>query len=225
MATRPSDPARDSALAKPAKRTRLRAEERRELILAAARRVFLDAGYAGARTRQIAEEAGITEALLYRFFPSKEEIFRAAVHEPLEKFVAELLATTAEIESRKGDRAESLRLVNEMLLRFMADSAPFLAVVLLSEQQQGRRFYQGEFHPLLSQPIYEVIGRITGWRQRGTDGSMIFAAMFGSHMGLALDGLLRGAPIDAPKVAEQLTRLFSEGMPEEIQSTPVRFKA
>ncbi|MGH9035218.1 MAG: TetR/AcrR family transcriptional regulator, partial [Acidimicrobiia bacterium] len=190
-------------------RKRLRAEERRELILAAARRVFLESGFAGARTRQIAEEAGITEALLYKFFPSKMEIFRAAVHEPLEQFVGELLATAEGIDTRGDDRQEQLRQVNEMLLRFMADSAPFLAVVLLSELNEGRRFYQEEFHPALSRPVYEVISKITGWRQRGTDGSLIFAAMFGAHMGMAIDGLLRGAPLDPPAVADQLTRLFS----------------
>lgn len=204
-------------------RKRLRAEERRELILAAARRVFLESGFAGARTRQIAEEAGITEALLYKFFPSKTEIFRAAVHEPLERFVGELLATAEGIDTRGDDRQEQLRQVNEMLLRFMADSAPFLAVVLLSELNEGRRFYQEEFHPALSRPVYEVISKITGWRQRGTDGSLIFAAMFGAHMGMAIDALLRSAPLDPSSVAGQLTRLFSDGMSEEVQSAPVSF--
>ena len=84
-----------------------------------------------------------------------------------------------------------------MLLRFMADSAPLLAVVLLSDLTEARRFYQGDLHPALSQPIYEVVSRITGWRQR--DGSMIFAAMFGVHIGLAFDALLRGQKLDAPK--------------------------
>ena len=65
-------------------RTRLKGEERRQLILEAARRVFLETGFAGARTRRIAEEAGITEALLYRFFPSKLAIYEAAVLQPLE---------------------------------------------------------------------------------------------------------------------------------------------
>jgi TetR/AcrR family transcriptional regulator len=204
------------------KRTRLRAEERREKILEAARRVFLESGFAGARTRRIAEEAGITEALLYRFFPSKSDIFRAAVHEPLEKFVEELLATTADIDPDEGDRRDRLRQVNEMLLQFMADSAPFLAVVLLSELTEARRFYQADLHPTLSRPIYEVVSRITGWRQR--DGSLIFAAMFGTHLGLALDALLLDRDVDAPHVADQLTRLFSDGMPEEVQAAPVSFR-
>jgi len=204
------------------KRTRLRGEERREKILDAARRVFLESGFAGARTRRIAEEAGITEALLYRYFPSKWEIFRAAVHEPLERFVDELLATTRDIDPGEGDRRERLRQVNEMLLQFMADSAPFLAVVLLSELSEARRFYQAELHPTLSRPIYEVVSKITGWRQR--DGTLIFAAMFGVHIGLALDALLQGRDIDAARIAAQLTRLFSDGMPEAVQAAPVSFR-
>lgn len=204
------------------KRTRLRAEERREKILEAARVVFLESGFAGARTRRIAEEAGITEALLYKFFPSKSEIFRAAVHEPLERFVEQLLATTQDIDPAEGDRRDRLRQVNEMLLQFMADSAPFLAVVLLSELTEARRFYQTDLYPTLSRPIYEVVSRITGWRQR--DGSLIFAAMFGTHLGLAIDAMLRDRDVDAPRVADQLTRLFSDGMPEEVQAAPVTFR-
>ena len=103
----------------------------------------------------------------------------------------------------------------------MADSGPFLAVVLLSEQNEARRFYQSDLHPTLSGPIYEVISRITGWRQR--DGSLIFAAMFGTHLGLAIDSLLRGQEVDAGRMADQLTRLFSEGMPEDVQAATVSF--
>jgi AcrR family transcriptional regulator len=211
MATPPAAP----------KRTRLTADQRRERILEAAGKVFTESGFAGARTRRIAEEAGVTEALLYKFFPSKSEIFRAAVHEPLVRFVEELLATTQDIDARNEDREATLRQVNEMLLRFMADSAPLLAVVLLSDLTEARRFYQGELHPVLSQPVYEVVSRITGWRQR--DGSMIFAAMFGVHIGLAFDALLRERALDAAKVADQLTTLFSHGVPEEVQAAPVSF--
>lgn len=207
------------------KRTRLKGEERRRLILEAARRVFLESGFAGARTRRIAEEAGITEALLYRFFPSKLAIYEAAVLQPLEEFVAEMLAATGEIEARRNDREGGLRRINEMLFHFMRESAPFLAVVLLSEQNEGRRFYQNDFHPVLSKPINDVVSRITGWRSPKGDSSLIFAAMLGVHMGLAIDGLLRNAPPDEARVAGELTRLFSDGMPEEAQQTLVSFPA
>ncbi|HTC80085.1 MAG TPA: TetR/AcrR family transcriptional regulator [Acidimicrobiia bacterium] len=207
------------------KRTRLKGEERRALILEAARRVFLESGFAGARTRRIAEEAGITEALLYRFFPSKLAIYEAAVIQPLEEFVAAMLAATGEIEASRDDREGGLRRINEMLFHFMRESAPFLAVVLLSELNEGRRFYRNDFHPVLSKPINDVVSRITGWRSPKGDSSLIFAAMVGVHMGLAIDGLLRDTPPDEAQVAGQLTALFSDGMPDEAQQTPVAFPA
>ena len=205
------------------KRTRLNGAERRQLILEAARRVFLESGFSGARTRRIAEEAGITEALLYRFFPSKLAIYEAAVLQPLEAFVADMLAATGEIEARSENREDGLRRINEMLYRFMRESAPFLAVVLLSEVNEGRRFYQNDFHPVLSKPINDVVSRITGWRSPKGDSTLIFAAMLGVHMGLAIDGLLRGTSPDEAEVAGQLTALFSDGMPEEAQQALVSF--
>jgi AcrR family transcriptional regulator len=64
----------------PSARTRLRAEERREAILAAARRVFGAAGYHEATTRDIAAAAGVSEALLYQHFPGKRQLFEELIH-------------------------------------------------------------------------------------------------------------------------------------------------
>lgn len=46
-----------------------------EKILISAARVFTEKGYAGTRTRDIAEEAGINLALLNYYFRSKEKLF------------------------------------------------------------------------------------------------------------------------------------------------------
>jgi AcrR family transcriptional regulator len=207
------------------KRTRLKGEQRRELILEAARRQFLKRGFAGTRTRSIAEEADVNEALLYRFFPTKLAIYEAAVLQPLERFVSELLSTTQEIEARSGNRQEGLRQINEMLYHFMNEAAPFLAVVLLSGHSEGRRFYENDFHPVLSKPLNDVISRITGWRSPKGDSSLIFTAMVGVHMGLAFEGLLQPTKFSEHEVAEQLTQLFSHGMPEEAWRPPSRFPA
>lgn len=57
------------------KPTRLSAEQRRESIITAALPLFAYHGFNGTTTKQIAEKAGISEALLYRHFPSKEHLF------------------------------------------------------------------------------------------------------------------------------------------------------
>jgi AcrR family transcriptional regulator len=50
-------------------------ERNRELVLAAARRVFIDKGYAGATLEAIAEEAGFSRGVMYSQFESKADLF------------------------------------------------------------------------------------------------------------------------------------------------------
>ncbi|WP_010661924.1 TetR/AcrR family transcriptional regulator [Marinilabilia salmonicolor] len=50
-------------------------EDTEELILKAARQVFVRKGYEGARMQEIADEAGINKALLHYYFRSKEKLF------------------------------------------------------------------------------------------------------------------------------------------------------
>ena len=59
--------------------TRLPAAERRQAIVQAAQRVFASRSYAGATTAEIAREAGVSEPILYRHFPSKRELYFACL--------------------------------------------------------------------------------------------------------------------------------------------------
>lgn len=60
-------------------RTLSTAEERREEILQAAERVFAARGLHGTPTMEIAKSAGISQAYLFRLFPTKAELFMALV--------------------------------------------------------------------------------------------------------------------------------------------------
>ncbi len=60
------------------KSRRMTAEKRREAILAAVAPLFAGAGLNGVTTRQLAEAAGVSEALLFRHFPDKHELYAAA---------------------------------------------------------------------------------------------------------------------------------------------------
>lgn len=59
------------------RRTLSTAEERREAILAAAERVFAARGLHGTPTLEIAKAAGISQAYLFRLYPTKAVLFEA----------------------------------------------------------------------------------------------------------------------------------------------------
>jgi AcrR family transcriptional regulator len=54
---------------------RLPAEKRKRVILRAAIDVFSESNYRVAKTSDIAERAGVTEPMIYKFFDSKKELF------------------------------------------------------------------------------------------------------------------------------------------------------
>jgi len=56
---------------------RLTAEARRQAIVEAVRDVFAEKGFDGTTTRELAKAAGVSEALLYKHFPSKESLYAA----------------------------------------------------------------------------------------------------------------------------------------------------
>jgi AcrR family transcriptional regulator len=56
---------------------RLSAQERRAAIIQAVRRVFAEKGFHGTTTRALAEAAGVSEALLFKHFPTKEALYSA----------------------------------------------------------------------------------------------------------------------------------------------------
>jgi AcrR family transcriptional regulator len=70
------------------KRRRLPAEERRKQILKNAVRVFARSNYRAARVAEIAAEAEISEALLYKFFDSKQAIFLEILQHMSDRIVA-----------------------------------------------------------------------------------------------------------------------------------------
>ncbi|HXP06447.1 MAG TPA: helix-turn-helix domain-containing protein [Stellaceae bacterium] len=55
---------------------RLDSDERRKAIVEAAVPLFARDGFAGTTTRELAAAAGVSEALLFRHFPSKQSLYR-----------------------------------------------------------------------------------------------------------------------------------------------------
>jgi AcrR family transcriptional regulator len=106
-----------------AKRTLSTAEERREAVLEAAERVFAERGFLGTPTMPIAKAAGISQAYLFRLFPTKEELVLAVVARANARIVQTFrkVAAAAKAEGREpiaamGDSYSALLADRELLL-------------------------------------------------------------------------------------------------------------
>jgi AcrR family transcriptional regulator len=189
------------------RRERLPQAERREQILLAAREVFLESGFTGARTKEIADRAGITEAFLFRRFASKEEMYQAAVEQPIAEAFDGLASDIEAIGNECGDdRPLFIRRVTELCLEFFAEWGSLDAVALFSELNMGRLFYQSVLAPKLKR-IRKVIADHAG--VPGVDKEILRRAMFGAPWAIAFDHDLTGRRLDAVNVAAGLTGVFA----------------
>jgi AcrR family transcriptional regulator len=80
---------------------RIPAAQRHQQILVVATDLFARQGFHGTTTRQIAEQARVNEAILFRHFPQKEDLYWAVIEEKCReksgrKWLAEQLAMPAD---------------------------------------------------------------------------------------------------------------------------------
>ncbi|MFB3916586.1 MAG: TetR/AcrR family transcriptional regulator [Terriglobales bacterium] len=61
--------------------SRVTGEHRRQQILTVATELFAGQGFNGTTTRHIAERAGVNEAIIFRHFPSKEDLYWAVIEQ------------------------------------------------------------------------------------------------------------------------------------------------
>jgi len=124
------------SISNPSRSQTERADLTRSRILDAAIRQFSENGLAGARTEQIAEEAGVNKALLYYYFKSKEDLYEAALHSVFESVRADNV-NVLEADSSAGER-----FVEIVLRNFdRSYSHPEMKSMM---QQEMVRLHQGE---------------------------------------------------------------------------------
>jgi AcrR family transcriptional regulator len=191
------------------KRKRLTAEARRDSILAAGRAVFLEQGLNGARTRTIAEQAGITEAVLYRHFESKEEIFEAAVLQPLRAQLDDLLERSRALLAGGDERPRLTMRLESLWLEQLQEIVPLLGPALFDDEVLGRQCYRDIVLPFLQR--FQTAAVAAGLLPPG-QASVLVRAMFGTNLLLVLDRLQLGQGVDIPSLAGQLSDLYSLGL-------------
>ena len=148
---------------------RMAGEERRSQILAVAVSLFSDRGFRGTTTKEIAQAAGVSEAMVFRHFANKEELYAAILDYKVcsgEKFDPNQLA--ADAIGRKDDRAVFESLALEALNHYEKD--PEFQRLLLHSALEKHQLAQIFFNEFV-RPVYEFLGRYIRERQR--DGAFV----------------------------------------------------
>jgi AcrR family transcriptional regulator len=95
----------------------LQVERNRQLVLKAARRVFLAKGYAGSSLEAIAEEAGFSKGVVYSQFDSKADLFLAL----LERRISERAQQNERVASGSTGAASVTALIHLAMRNFLEE--------------------------------------------------------------------------------------------------------
>jgi TetR/AcrR family transcriptional regulator len=157
----------------PARRTRETpspsAEER---ILDAAHRVFLRRGSAGARTQEIADEAGVNKALLHYYFRTKERLAAAVFRRAASRLLPPVIATLGSDDDLETKVARVVEIELDVLL-----AHPYLPGYIIAElthqPERARQFVAALTGMSIDDLAPRVLGTLTEQiRERVHDGRM-----------------------------------------------------
>jgi TetR/AcrR family transcriptional regulator len=196
---------------------RLHAGERRRQLLETALDFFSRKGFKGTTTKEIAAAAGVTEAIVFRHFPSKLTLYQAVLdncHESAE--MQEWLAKTRACMDRNDDAGLLRAIALKILESYRRDAR--LERVLLFAALEGHE--QGlAHHRQISIPLYETLCQYVARRQSegkllGYDSGMILVAIAGMATHFATVTQMFGFACDMPdsQVADIFTSIMMTGI-------------
>ena len=146
----------------------MHASDRRTQLLNTALDIFAKRGYNGATTKEIAAAAGVTEAVIFRHFPTKQALYQAVLES---EFVCpvfqEWLVKAKDCMARNDDEGLVRALAVAILESYRGDAR--LQRVLLFAALEGNELGLSHYRSF-SIPIYELLREYIVRRQR--DGAL-----------------------------------------------------
>jgi AcrR family transcriptional regulator len=182
-----------------------------DIILQAARRLFIRKGYTATSIREIAEEAGIGKATIYHHFPDKQAIILALMRGSAGRQDEILAAIRAEQDPRR--RIETAVTAS---IQFLLDMVELMQIVR-REVPGGREYVQAEYASYLK----EFRALLGGAVQQGTEqgifrsvnpaqaSSVLMTMIQGTYAMVHLGGERPGSP---EKAAAALLDIFFYGI-------------
>ena len=196
---------------------RLAARDRRLQIMEAAKELFAGQGLEGTTTRQIAERARVNEAIIFRHFPSKEDLYWEIIDRESE-LAGWQPALERRLRSGASNRDIFAGIAEDILVRRAQDSSlsRLLLFSALENQRRSQRFLQTHvvaYYELIARYIQERIaaGAFRAINPllaaRGFVGMVVYHSLVQE-----IYGAKRYQEFDLKEVSETLTDIWLGGM-------------
>jgi TetR/AcrR family transcriptional regulator len=148
---------------------RMAGDERRSQILRVAVDLFAHEGFRGTTTKKIAQAAGVSEAMVFRHFATKEELYAAILdHKACSGDAVDLELIVADAVKRRDDRGVFEGLAFNALEHHEHD--PNFQRLLLHAALEGHELAQMFFEKFVRR-VYEFLGAYI--RERQLEGAMV----------------------------------------------------
>lgn len=190
---------------------RLKASERRATILAVAKVLFSDKGYHGVSVDEIAGRLGVSPAILYRHFPSKEALYEAVLSDIACKRESYVEAV---VES-DGDFEDVLRKITRIYIESVSRDPDYLRMELhsaLEGSSATRQFFEYRWRPFTDFIEYSLGELIKQKRIESINVKVASLAYQGMIREALYEKCIYRSPryqdIDLHELCEQLAGLF-----------------
>jgi AcrR family transcriptional regulator len=144
--------------------SRMPSEDRRRQLLRVAVENFAQNGFSGTKTKDIAAAAGVSEAILFRHFASKEDLYHAILDEKEATMGGERwFVEMNELADRRDDRGVFQHVARQVIRSFREDAA--FHRLLLYASLEGH-LLADLFHERFGLPIGDFLSRYVALRQQ-----------------------------------------------------------
>ncbi len=150
----------------------------KEQILAVGEELFAQKGFAGVRTHEIAERAGVNKALIYYYFDSKEKLLR----EVLQKILFELISLSNEILATPRTAPEVLEKFYEGFFHYCARHKNFSRLTTMDLGSQGdslRSLFENFFRPLFERGVRFIDRAVERGELRPVNARQLLITIYG----------------------------------------------
>jgi TetR/AcrR family transcriptional regulator len=143
---------------------RMPAGDRRRQLLDAALELFSRKGFGGTTTKEIAAAAGVTEAIIFRHFASKQALYTAVLDSKAESCEHEEWLAEIQKHMDRNDDAGVLRTFAAAVLASYRDDARFERILLFAALEGHEHGLA--HHRQFATPIFELFRDYIARRQR-----------------------------------------------------------